>query len=160
MLTVVNSKVELTLSNEAIAAIKQLAPKHHATATAPNSIHALREWGKLHVLNVDSLSVYDGGSDSTIFGTCAGNYAFRAWHDAIHLENGYGFSLDDECEVAAIHCKELRLMGVSEDDIDLLFADVTGQVLYYYHNREYISNQVDFHIALLKDCANVVKYKQ
>lgn len=147
----------IKVSRECEQAILKLAPKHHACADAPNNIHQLRQWLDSHTLNVDSLPVYNGGSDETIFSSQDINFAYRAWHDALHLENNLGFKLEDECKIAALHCKELRLMGVTEDDCDLIFADTTGQVLYYYHSKEFITNQMNFHIAMLSDC-NIKNY--
>lgn len=149
----------LQISKECEQAILALAPKHHACADAPSNIKELREWYKSNTLNVDSLPVYDGGSDDTIFGSREVNFAFRAWHDALHLENNLGFSQEDELTMAMLHCKELRLMGISEDDCDLMFNDVAGQVLYYYNSKEFINNQQHFHVALSKDC-NIMNYKQ
>lgn len=73
--------------------------------------------------------VNGGQSDGTIYGTPEANHAFRAWHDALHLELRAGFTEDDEIRVAEEHQRVARRAGLDSQDLAFLWADTRGQDL-------------------------------
>ena len=135
----------LKVSRECEAAIRQLAPKYIAVPDAPNSAVELQAWMLSHQYLRDALPVYDGNCENTIFSSPEINHAFRAWHDAVHLEHNLGFGFKDELKVARLHIAELRLLGITGLDADLVFNDVAGQIIFFYWKKEYVKDQQKFH---------------
>lgn len=68
-------------------------------------------------------------SDSTIYDRPETNYAFRFWHDGLHVELGLGFDLVSEALLGVAHLDVLRACGHDEQSIafQLLMADTIGQ---------------------------------
>ena len=128
------------------ALVRERAPYHVACSSAPSTWAALQEHARDYV---DLLIVFDGGCDDTIYPDAKTNHAFRAWHDSIHLANGYSFSRADEIKVGLIHMQQARAAGLPQSDQDMLIADTIGQVEYYYSRREYVKNQSLFVAAVL-----------
>lgn len=123
---------------------------YHGTLTAPNTFKDLKAWADSHKVGVDSLPVFSGGCDHTIYVNPEDNILFRAWHDLIHLELDASFSLEDEKRVFARHVEQLKAIGAPKCVIDAIHADGVAQVEYYYKYREYVVNQELFVI----DCLN------
>lgn len=99
------------------------------------------------------LPVYSGGSESTIYGATEVNYAFRFWHDVEHVLGGNSFSLKGETQTAFRQLDTLEnVYGFGRETIEwkLLHADVIGQVEYYYKNKKFVENQVEFVLNFLK----------
>ena len=137
-------------SPELCAFVRKQAPPHYATPNAPDSWSRLRiaalaaEW-RSDCTGADvRMPVFDGGCDDTIYPDAATNYAFRAWHDSIHLANGYSFSRADEIKVGLIHMQQARAAGLSKRDQDVLVADTIGQIEYYYKRGRYVKDQARF----------------
>jgi hypothetical protein len=124
--------------------VRKQAPPHYACSDAPNTWRALRDWGSYSQVGRDLLPVFDGGCDNTIYPDAATNHAFRAWHDSIHLVNGYSFSFEDECKVGLIHMQQARRAGLSKRDQDMLVADTIGQITYYNERGDYVQDQARF----------------
>ena len=91
------------------------------------------------------------GNDSSIYGS-ESNIHFRAWHDYIHYTYGLTFSKANEIKTAMIQIDQARIygetLGYSNTILDniekILKADIIGQVLYWYENREFVDNQEAF----------------
>ncbi len=123
--------------------VRSYAPRHHATPYAPDSWRTLKAWRDTdgNKLFVDSLPVYDGGNDNTIYVTSLGNYAFRALHDATHLELNAPFNLDGERIVARDQYRHAIHHGVSKDAARLLYLDIVVQSIFYTLHKQYVGNQ-------------------
>ncbi|QPC44957.1 hypothetical protein HW532_20990 [Kaustia mangrovi] len=120
---------------------------------APSSYKALvREHDKYGFI-----TVFDGGSDHTIFGSPETNIAFRAWHDWCHLHLGADFSSEGEAAAAALQIKHLRQYGrehfIPPAAIDhaalLIDAEVNGQNRYYQKHKKYVKDQRSFAMLYL-----------
>jgi len=110
---------------------------------APNS------WKELQVFKGRKvLPVFNGNCENTIYQKPSDNIMFRAWHDSIHLEHNLSFNPVDEKKVGLIHCQQLRLIGAPTHVINAIYFDVVGQVEFYSHMGEFITNQFDF----VQDC--------
>lgn len=123
------------------------APRHHSDSNAPSTFTELIDW-RAWASDTDSMPVYDGGSELTIYSHDRYNYAFRAWHDKIHLDLNLGFGKLDEMAVCAEHVRQMRahqvMFNLTDEDIRALQYDVAGQVLYYYNRKEYVHDQARF----------------
>lgn len=131
--------------------LRERAPLHHPTPNAPNTWTALAKWGEENLLHQDSLPVYDGGCENSVYDTPYLNHCFRAWHDSLHLELDLDFSLKSELKIALAHRDEIRDLGLSTRDQDIVVADVAAQALYYDRFGVFVEDQQRF-VADVLDC--------
>lgn len=98
--------------------------------------------------------VWSGESDNTIYGDKDVNFAFRAWHDAIHIEHQFEFTLSGEAAVCNIQIQQLiKVYGASDAVIEfceLIRAEVVGQAELYARTGAYASDQRAFTIDYIK----------
>lgn len=119
---------------------------------APQSLGDLIRWtGHGNLPGIDPLPVSGDFCEHTIWSRRSINYAFRAWHDALHIRHNLGFDFDSEIQVARIHQSKLTgQLGVFERDAKrLLWADTAGQSLYFERWGEFPVNQRHFAEAFL-----------
>ena len=123
------------------------APPHHPTSNAPSSYEELRAWhDRTH--GVQSMPVFDGGCDNTIYSHARYNYAFRAWHDQIHIDLGLTFSKLDEIRTCNEHIRQMTahraMFNLTTEDVRAIRYDVAGQIMYYYTHKKYVKDQARF----------------
>lgn len=117
--------------------IVALAPAYVVCNDAPNT------WKELQRNAYDSrgrIRIYGGGSDHTIYGVNKVNYAFRAWHDNLHLQHNLSFKPDDEIKLAQIHAD----MITGDYEKQLIHADIAGQVKHWQKFNAFVDNQYRF----------------
>ena len=142
--------------------VRKQAPPHYATSGAPDSWLELYKWNQRWLDRARAtgehfvLPVFDGGSELTIYPDNATNYAFRAWHDSLHLAHLYSFSREHEIKVGLIHMQQARRAGLSKRDQDMLIADTIGQIEYYTKYGAYVENQAEFVGAVLNTSLRTV----
>jgi len=129
------------------AFIRDAAPPHIAVADAPNTYKALL----LHRGTLwmgQPLPVYNGGCDRTIYSSPNVNYAFRAWHDGIHIAHELDFSPAGEQQVLAVShahmAQHAKRYGLVAEDFAAITADILGQVMYYQKHGKYVDDQQAF----------------
>ena len=118
--------------------VLQLAPTFHANSLAPSTFNELRQ--------CERLIVWDGASDATIYGDATVNHAFRAWHDSAHLRGGYDFTPEGEYLAAKLQCADILQAYPSAPELwlDLVMAEVVGQVEYVAKNGAFPLDQIGF----------------
>lgn len=117
---------------------------------APSDFQSLCD----HLEAGNTIEVYSGGSDFTIFSDPKVNYSFRAWHDWCHWKTGADFSLKGEIEVCEYHILQLqRYFSVElvKEWSEYIFAEIVGQRVYYEIYNEHVVDQRAFTLAFL-DC--------
>ena len=132
--------------------IQDNAPGFYPTLQAPNSYTDLKEWAEQNDYHALPMPVFSGGSEDTIYSTPDINYAFRAWHDSIHLEQELDFTTNNELAVASIHYREVLKYGLENGyplgecvtAARLIYADVAGQVMYYDKYGDFVKDQEQF----------------
>lgn len=132
-------------------AILHYAPSFIACDNAPNTWKDLKAW-HASAKPGEPMPVYNGASERTIYSCDQVNFAFRAWHDSLHLLFDKSFSCDDELCIAAKHRDLVTAFGIMRgypgkeitEAADLIYADVAGQVLYYAKYGEYVTDQALF----------------
>jgi hypothetical protein len=102
----------------------------------PNDIAPNTERG---LFNASSLVIWTGESDTTIFRDASVNWAFRAWHDSLHLKTRLDFSVDAEIELGRIQASQCY-----NQFADLIYAEVAGQAMHYKLTGLFVSNQIEF----------------
>ena len=105
--------------------------KYEVSHFAPNTFEDL--------INSSSLVVWSGESDNTIFQDETVNWAFRALHDALHLETRIGFTPQEEIELGRIQANQFD--GILAD---LVYCEVAGQAEYYLKTGQFVTDQVEF----------------
>lgn len=128
----------------------KLVPEYIVSNDAPGSYREL--CGLLDGGN--TLVVYSGGSQNTIFGDPAINHAFRAWHDWSHWQYQFDFSLYGEtctCAVQLAHVHQHYGVKTLHTIQPYLIAEVIGQRRYYETYGEYIEDQRAFVLAYIND---------
>ena len=78
--------------------------------------------------------------ETSIYGSVEANMAFRAWHDALHVEHGLEAKLDDELELARIHASQVE----GEACKLLILCDTAGQSYYEACNGDFPTDQRKF----------------
>ncbi len=92
------------------------------------------------LFNESSLVIWSGASDKTIFGCPKVNHAFRALHDALHLETRMNFSVESEIELGRIQASKYSSQLIQ----DLIYCEVSLQAMHYRDTGNFVSNQVEF----------------
>lgn len=91
-------------------------------AAVGQPMHGLVRFGIL--VNADQ-------SDRTIWPSPAHNHAFRAWHEALHVELHAGLDVRGEEDVSRAHVEEARAQadtfGLTDRDLAMLAAETIGQ---------------------------------
>ena len=82
--------------------------------------------------------------DKTIFWTPYMNVLHRFWHDNVHLQLGLDFSVEDELAAAEYQVMILRYHGLSKLAMQIVNADIAGQVLHHQRYGEFPRNQRAF----------------
>lgn len=119
-------------------AILKSAPRHIVKAEAPNTFRdVLAQFGEL--------VIWSGASESTIFDDPKVNYAFRALHDALHIETRLDFSPIQEIAIGRIQAS--RYDGLLAD---LVFIETAGQAAYFLQHGKFVENQRQFTLDALK----------
>lgn len=117
----------MKLSKKTEEWLLDVAPPHIARPDSPNTFEDVKAQAQ-----TGTFIVFDGGSEDTIFSERKYQYAYRAWHDSIHLCNNIQFGEDDELRVAKLQ-KEIALeAGISERDAAILRLDLELHIRHYY----------------------------
>ena len=83
-----------------------------------------------HFRRTGRIAVWDGASESSVYGDSEVNYAFRAWHDCAHLRGGYDFTPEGETAAAELQCRDVLSLYPGETGArfcQIIWAEVCGQ---------------------------------
>jgi hypothetical protein len=87
-----------------------------------------------HWRDTGRVCVWDGASDSTIFGSPSVNYAFRAWHDWHHIAGQYPFTREGERLAMLAQQRDIRTLYRYTRQADwfcrILECEIVGQFDY------------------------------
>lgn len=116
-----------------------MAPAHVARPIAPSTLAELYQCG-------DTLAVWDGASEGTVYGCPKVNHAFRAWHDAAHIAGGFAFDLDGEIAACRYQIRQAlerfpRLPGTLVRAVE---CEIVGQAEYFAAHGTFPANQLEF----------------
>lgn len=130
-------------------AVKHMADRvlprgYDVGADAPSTLEGL----KAHYNKIGRILVDSGNSDCTIFADAEVNYAFRAWHDSIHLMYGFPFTLEGEQDVCRIQQAQIKVVyGRTPDAFrfcQLIECEVVGQAVHFEMTGSYLDDQRAF----------------
>lgn len=137
-------ETRIKLLPETEAWLLRVAPKHFASENSPTTFEAVKKqaepYGIYHVFN--------GGSTDTIFSERKYQYAYRAWHDSIHLRQNLSFGVPNELKVAVIQEQIALACSVDAHDAKLLRLDLEAHISYLVAKGEHPVHQLD----LIRDC--------
>lgn len=120
--------------------------KYSVADQAPNTIQDL--------IQAPTLVVWSGQSDKTVWNEARVNWAFRALHDALHLETGLGFTPQDEIELGRIQASRYDSQLLQ----DLIYIEVSGQAEHYLKTGQFVVDQVEFAKINLKKLGYNLKF--
>lgn len=124
---------------------------YHATDDAPNSYRELELWANFNdPLESDSMPVFNGANESTIWNDKDLTIMIRAWHDITHIKEKLTFSYEDELKVSSLQIEVLKSVSAPYWLIQIFRMDFIGQTEYYNLTDEYVTNQAQF----VSDCYN------
>lgn len=84
------------------------------------------------------------GPEHNIFSCKHVHYAFRAWHDYLHLVLGQDFGKAGELAVCKEHVRSLRRSGVPAIDRRAVWAFTSGEVAHYWAHGNFIDYKREF----------------
>jgi len=90
------------------------------------------------------IPIWSGASDTCPYGDEYSNYRLRFWHDYLHLFNDLDFSYESEKKLINAHIECAREYGVSNLALNILYAEVAGQLRYHEKKGEFPHNQAAF----------------
>lgn len=93
----------------------------------------------------NSLVIWSGGSESTIYVDPQVNYLFRAMHDMTHILVGADFSMEGETRTA-LH----QMSKVGTEFGKIIQIEVIEQARYFFQTGSFLEDQVQFTIDQLK----------
>lgn len=97
------------------------------------------------LFNCNSLVIWSGASDLTIFKAPEVNHAFRAIHDNMHLKTGLGLNVAHEIELGRIQASKQSSQLLA----DLFYIDVALQSEFFGVNGHFPLDQLSFDLAEL-----------
>lgn len=126
------------------AVVLGLAPQYTARPQAPETFGELMRAGPL--------TVWDGASDRTIWGDARVNHAFRAWHDARHIDGLCAFDPEGEARACELQCRDILAAYPRAPQLwlDAVRAEVNGQVQFYVNTGTFPVDQVALVRAILR----------
>ncbi len=131
-----------TLPSAALMVVWRLAGRHEAREVAPQTFAQLQR--ETDGYSDVPMVVWNGASEMSIYGSSAMNFAFRAWHDRLHIMLHADFDEEGEKAVAvAQRDAMLRATGDSEA-AEAVWADVWGQFLYEQRHGRFPDDQAAF----------------
>jgi len=98
------------------------------------------------LFNSTGLVIWSGASDATIYQDETVNFAFRAIHDALHLETRLGFSVDEEIEMGRIQAARCT----SDLMAELTYCEVALQASHFKTTGQFVQDQVQFTMSHLE----------
>jgi hypothetical protein len=123
------------------------------TENAPNTFEELKTAFYHSKTTREAFPVFSGASDKTIYLSKEGNWAFRFWHDIIHVTGGFDFTLQSEIDCSSVQCEQvIAYFGRESLEAKLFIADTIGQSVYaYLHNGEFPQDQLAFVKSLIQE---------
>lgn len=119
--------------------------------TAPSSLAELNAC----VAETGRITVWNGASDRTVYGSTEHNFMFRAWHDWCHWKAQSEFTLAGERDALAMQLNHLATVYPSHPDSKLweviLEAEVIGQATYHEETGEFPIDQLAFTTSLVEE---------
>jgi len=103
---------------------------------------------------VKPFPVFEGGSDSSVYGSAPANHAFRFWYDYLHYAHGCTTGAADELKLAELHRAGVAAkFGDRSLESRIVYAEVAAQVAYYFNTGNFVKNQKGFIYAALQSGA-------
>lgn len=141
----VRQRLSLWVEEQAVAAIQRVGYDYIVTEVAPSNLGELLTEDHYCRLEGTSFRVWSGGSSKTIYTDPHYNWAFRFWHDMLHIEHRKDVTLQDELYVAGLHIAAAsERFGKNSVESFLIGADTLGQTLYHHRYGEFPEDQLGF----------------
>jgi hypothetical protein len=127
------------INGEILRMVRKLEISYSVADNAPATEHELLQHAK-------HLVIWSGASDKTIYQDASVNWAFRAWHDRMHVQTGLSFAPGAEIELGRIQAAQCDSALMQ----DLIYCEVARQVMVLQATGEFVADQFDFTVKALK----------
>lgn len=118
-----------------------------ASSKAPETLAEIKAEWDLSVAMRLPFTVWSGASDATIYMSKGANWAFRFWHDYLHVAHLKETSLDDELYLGRLHIEAVEEeFGKGSLEALLMEADTIGQSNHCDKTGAFPEDQLQFAI--------------
>lgn len=118
---------------------------YEESLSAPSTFEEVKTEWQLAKKTTRPFKVYSGASDRTIYDSPHVNWAFRFWHDYLHVFGNRGMNFYDEAVIAKTHIEAVAAeFGESSLEAKIIEADTYGQAVWYAVNGSYVEDQREF----------------
>jgi hypothetical protein len=119
---------------------------------APETLLEIQQAYRHSLIHSTHFPIWDGASDNTIYLTPEANYAFRFWHDMLHLALFADTVVVDEIELGHIHVGcVMAEFGMYSLEAALMRADTIEQSKYCEEHGHFPVDQLRFAKERVKD---------
>lgn len=124
---------------------KDVGIGYEPSSEAPSTFKALKaEWSEC-MRTRRPMRVYDGACEGTVYGSAPANWAFRFWHDVLHVAHGLTFKPDDEVKLGLMQVKAVAdAFGADSLEALVMLTDTTAQTEHYRLTGRFVDDQAAF----------------
>lgn len=123
---------------------------------APESLKDIREAFLKARKDRQSFPVFKGASDKTIYLSAEGNWAFRFWHDILHVIHASDTTFEDEVKLGWFHVSAVeKEFGKGSLEARIMGWDTVGQSAYFAMMGNFPEDQRQFVFDALTRGANL-----
>jgi hypothetical protein len=123
---------------------------------APDTLQSIREAFLKSRNDRSGFPVYAGASDKTIYLSPEGNWAFRFWHDILHVIHASNTTFEDEVKLGWLHVQAVeKEFGKGSLEARIMGWDTVGQSAYHVMMGNFPEDQREFVFNALTRGANL-----
>lgn len=123
---------------------------------APDTLQGIREAFLKARKDRQAFPVYAGASDKTVYLSPEGNWAFRFWHDILHVIHASDTTFEDEVKLGWLHVQAVeKEFGKGSLEARIMGWDTVGQSAYHAIMGNFPEDQRQFVFEALSRGANL-----
>lgn len=118
---------------------------------APETLQSIREAFLKARKDRQAFPVFAGASDKTVYLSAEGNWAFRFWHDILHVIHASDTTFEDEVKLGYLHVQAVeKEFGKGSLEARIMGWDTVGQSAYHAMMGNFPEDQAGFVLDALK----------
>jgi len=134
---------------------------YQEVADAPETLQSIREAFLKARKDRQAFPVYSGASDKTVYLNPEGNWAFRFWHDILHVIHASDTKFEDEVKLGYLHVQAVeKEFGKGSLEARIMGWDTVGQSAYHAILGNFPEDQAGFVFASLKSGAKLELWEE
>jgi len=133
------------VQSKALQMAKRFALSYEPMPRAPETLPEMQRAYRHCIIHSTPFPIWEGGSENTIYISASDNYAFRFWHDMLHLALYAETILVDEVELGHIHVGcVMAQFGMHSLEAAMMRADTIEQSKYEAEHGHFPVDQLAF----------------